>query len=286
MSIPSSPAAEHRPYPTEPRPVPSDQISVPRPPDRAAQLRSPHHTTVASSFQLNLVRVRADATLSGPVWDIIPHPGHTSASPAAVFGPHAVIAHVISGVNRWGEPATAAQNQASLSSLMAALRGLDYRPAVTMPPDREWLEPGAVVINADQDPLLALARHHGQATVLRWSSQGLLALDSRTGQPLADLGPVPVLAVAAATGCPMVRGRHDWCRTVGGWWTRGALAAARAFETHRQYLVGALGCDVCHGGPIGRASHSNATHWFQPTREGSWADPVPTAPLSATDLES
>lgn len=68
----------------------------------------------------------------------------------------------------------------------------------------------------------------------------------------------------------MQGGVEDWCKRYGGPWTSSSMTAALVWETHRKMLVEALGCTVCHGGPVAMGSPGGSRDLFVPTREGGW----------------
>lgn len=261
-------------FPPESRPFPEGQIRAVEPPKRYSEdepdRRAPR-VPIAESYRHNSIRVWP--TIHSRVLDIVPSPGTPSDGPDVIFGPSDEVVHVVGGHNAFGRACTPDDNVETLARLagLLDLQRWTWSPATVFPQPADWVEQGALIRGAEQDEVIELARWHGQGVILRWDCSGLAPVDTDP-QPTSPVSqdPVPVIVRPARLGCPMQGGVEDWCKRYGGPWTSSSMTAALVWETHRKMLVEALGCTVCHGGPVAMGSPGGSRDLFVPTREGGW----------------
>lgn len=271
------------------------QVRVPYPPRRHNSPPEPPRPAptepVADSYRHNIIRIH----LPGNAIELIPGDvhlvGETGTAPT-----DAVPVHVVSGCNAFGDLAGQHDNAATTAALYEDLeqRGWEYHRAAVFPPGRGWVETAAAIHGVDLQPVLDLARHHGQEAVQTWDQDGLRATPTGAGPAdVAELGPAPVSARPADLGCPMrLQDRATACVREGGPWVSASMEAALVWEHHRQMLVAALGCAVCAGGDVTTNGRPlGLTGLYTPSRRGGWqwgerlsAPQDPTQP-DATDQE-
>lgn len=263
------------------RPPVVEQDRVPRPPQKSqiqneGVLRHPHAVSVVDSYRQTVVRIWPSDS-SQPT-DLVPASGATSSvGPDALFGEGCGPAYVISGAHLFGRLATPEEDAHTVQGLRDHLSHLEYewRPTVATSPDRQWVEPGALVLGRGERDVLGRAAYCGQSFVLRWDEAGLTPLATRPGVDVGGDEPVPVALEPALRGCPLRRGRSEAeCHQEGGGWTSGSIYAAYAWALHRRLLVDAFGCELCGGRERGGAF--GVTGMFTPSREGGWQYGSPT----------
>ncbi|GAA1388360.1 DUF3293 domain-containing protein [Luteococcus peritonei] len=263
------------PYPGETGPFLSDQIrvTVPQHADGPEPLRTPPTIGWEESWRSHRLRFWPDP--DGLPLELSPTDG-PSDGPDQVLG--ADQAWLLPATGGFVRPTTIQEDLAATRALHDGLsaRSIAWAPATLHAADQQWAQSGALLWKVEAEQALALARRHGQATVLRWDQQGLAAVMTSEqargdGRRLPPTAPVPMALKPAATGCPMRCGADGWCKRWGGPWTSASITAALVWEAHRRMLTESLGCSLCHGGPVARGGPSGLTDLFSPTREGGWA---------------
>ena len=142
---------------SQPEPKPS-QVQVPYPPNRydreKGRIRLEPEVPVQDSYRLNTIRVG----LPGPtVIDVIPAPAGQASSvdPGTVFGAESPV-WIVSGCNAFGRLSTPDDQVSTSKALVQYLKpmGWTLHPAVLMPPGRQWVETGVVVLGPSRDEIL------------------------------------------------------------------------------------------------------------------------------------
>lgn len=252
------------------RPFPEGQTRVPFPPHKGERAfrRTPPAESIGESYRTNILRVTTD---DGGEVDLVPASEGPSASPADLFG--APTAWFVASSHAFGRPTTQTETRDLQQGLVDVLKiqGWDWRFTACFPPSRQWVEVGALLLHEDAEEVTQLAFRHGQDVVLRWDASGLTPVATGPSVAVDGLGVTsPVMVQPAATGCPLVCGRDEWCKREGGPWTSGSITAAAVWQHHRQMLVEALGCTVCEGGPHGPGAALALRDLFLPSRSGGW----------------
>ncbi|WP_248965295.1 DUF3293 domain-containing protein [Sphaerisporangium perillae] len=191
--------------------------------------------------------------------------------------PLATVAHVLTAWTPGSRPGKLDRNRAAHATLLARVRDRGWQvadKAACHHADFAWAEQSVVVVGADEDQVLALAREFNQPAVLRWASGLMVVLSTTTREPLTTGEPVTVTRLQQRP-CPMTgQPRSEVCRNPGGPWTSRSMQYARDWNDRRTCLLAALGCDICHGspaeGPMGKPVDSGTLYDRQtvPSRYG------------------
>lgn len=258
------------------------QVEVPYPPvlgggnrprdvaTRRATLRRPPGLGVEESYRRSNVRLWLD---TGAV-DLVPDPAGTkTTAPDEVLG--ASRAFIISGCNVFGRLSTPVENALSTSALIENLDlgGWAWSRATIHGPQRDWVEAGAVMTDADvgTGDAIELAARFGQGALFTWDDRGLTVIPTGVEAHTYPEEPIPVLAEPARLGCPMRFGdTAAACTRHGGPFGSAAMSTALVWEYHRHLLVDALGCSVCEGGSVSEGQPLGLREMFAPSREGGW----------------